>query len=128
MIPGYADHAANERTFLAWVRTGVAVIALGFVIEKFNIFLVTVDRTLPPGTISPARMQKLTGPLAHYGGFVLTLGGVSLIVFALIRFVQTKRRLAVAENRPEGIGGATLTILLATLLFVAGFSAYLALG
>ena len=32
MIQGYADHAGNERTFLAWVRTGIAVIALGFVI------------------------------------------------------------------------------------------------
>ena len=38
MIPGYSDHAANERTFLAWVRTGIAVIAFGFVIEKFNLF------------------------------------------------------------------------------------------
>lgn len=128
MIPGYADHAANERTFLAWVRTGVAVIALGFVIEKFNIFLLTVERTLPPGTIAPARMQKLSQPLAHYGGFVLTLGGVGLIIFALIRFLQTKRRLAAMESRPEGVGGATLWVLLATLLFVAGFSAYLALG
>jgi putative membrane protein len=27
MIRGYSDHAANERTFLAWVRTGIAVIA-----------------------------------------------------------------------------------------------------
>ena len=39
MIRGYSDHAANERTFLAWVRTGIAVIAFGFVIEKFNLFL-----------------------------------------------------------------------------------------
>ena len=31
-----------------------AVIALGFVIEKFNIFLLTVERTLPPGTIALA--------------------------------------------------------------------------
>lgn len=128
MIPDYANHAANERTFLAWVRTGVAVIALGFVIEKFNIFLLTVERTLPAGTINPARLQKLSTPLAHYGGFVLTLGGVCLIVFALIRFVQTRRRLDVAETRPDSVGGATLGFLLATLLFVAGFSAYLALG
>ena len=28
MIKGYSDHAANERTFLAWVRTGIAIIAL----------------------------------------------------------------------------------------------------
>jgi uncharacterized membrane protein YidH (DUF202 family) len=37
MIRGYSDHAANLRTFLAWVRTGIAVIAFGFVIENFNL-------------------------------------------------------------------------------------------
>jgi putative membrane protein len=37
MIRGFSDHAANERTFLAWVRTAIAVIAFGFVIEKFNL-------------------------------------------------------------------------------------------
>jgi len=42
MIRGYSDHAANERTFLAWVRTGIAVIAFGFVIEKFNLFVLTM--------------------------------------------------------------------------------------
>jgi uncharacterized membrane protein YidH (DUF202 family) len=42
MIRGYSDHAANERTFLAWVRTGLAVIAFGFVIEKFNLFVLTM--------------------------------------------------------------------------------------
>jgi Domain of unknown function (DUF202) len=31
MIRGYSDHAANERTFLAWLRTSIAVIAFGFV-------------------------------------------------------------------------------------------------
>jgi uncharacterized membrane protein YidH (DUF202 family) len=49
MIEGYRDHAANERTFLAWVRTGIAVIALGFVIEKrarrFDIAAADPDRT-----------------------------------------------------------------------------------
>jgi putative membrane protein len=42
MIRGYRDHVANERTFLAWVRTGIAVIAFGFVIEKFSLFVLTV--------------------------------------------------------------------------------------
>jgi hypothetical protein len=42
MIHGYGDHAANERTFLAWVHTGIAVIAFGFVIEKFNLFMLTI--------------------------------------------------------------------------------------
>ena len=39
MIRGYSDHAANERTFLAWLRTSIAVIAFGFVIERFGLFV-----------------------------------------------------------------------------------------
>jgi putative membrane protein len=30
MIPRFTDHAANERTYLAWVRTAIAVMAFGF--------------------------------------------------------------------------------------------------
>ena len=32
MIPFYNDHAANERTFLAWIRTGLTIMAFGFVL------------------------------------------------------------------------------------------------
>ena len=39
MIKNFADHAANERTFLAWVRTAIAVMAFGFLIERFDLFL-----------------------------------------------------------------------------------------
>ena len=39
MITRYSDHAANERTFLAWVRTAIAMMAFGFVIERFDLFL-----------------------------------------------------------------------------------------
>ena len=39
MIKRYSDHAANERTFLAWVRTAIAVMAFGFVIERFDLFV-----------------------------------------------------------------------------------------
>ena len=49
MISGYSDHSANERTFLAWVRTGIAVIAFGFVIEKFNLFVLTLANVSPAG-------------------------------------------------------------------------------
>jgi putative membrane protein len=34
MIAHYTDHAANERTFLAWIRTGLAVAAFGFFLIK----------------------------------------------------------------------------------------------
>jgi putative membrane protein len=31
------DHLANERTFLAWVRTGVAIVVFGFAIGRFSL-------------------------------------------------------------------------------------------
>jgi putative membrane protein len=33
------DHLANERTLLAWVRTGVAIIGLGFIVARFGLLL-----------------------------------------------------------------------------------------
>jgi uncharacterized membrane protein YidH (DUF202 family) len=35
----FTDHSSNERTFLAWLRTGIAVVGFGFVVEKFNLFI-----------------------------------------------------------------------------------------
>ena len=35
----FRDHAANERTMLAWLRTGIALMAFGFAIARFALFL-----------------------------------------------------------------------------------------
>lgn len=32
-------HQANERTMLAWIRTGIALMAFGFAIARFGVFL-----------------------------------------------------------------------------------------
>ena len=44
MIERYSDHAANERTFLAWIRTAIAVMAFGFLVERFDLFLQIAGR------------------------------------------------------------------------------------
>ena len=100
MIRDYANHAANERTFLAWVRTGIAIIALGFVIEKFNLFLLTVAKTLAAEAPYPIQMQKLSGPVGRFGGLALILGGVALIALSASRFIRTRRLLAADETFP----------------------------
>jgi len=82
MIRGYSDHAANERTFLAWVRTGIAIIAFGFVVEKFNIFL----RSLAAATSGElAARLRIGGPLGRGEGIAIIIGGAVLIVVATIR-------------------------------------------
>lgn len=42
------EHLAVERTFLAWVRTGLAIISLGFVVAKFGVWLSEISSRLDP--------------------------------------------------------------------------------
>jgi putative membrane protein len=128
MIRGYSDHAANERTFLAWVRTGIAVIALGFVIEKFNLFVLTVASSTSAEVAHRLQLEKLSSPLGRYGGHALIFGGLALIVVATARFVRTGRLLDEPEVHSASSVRAELILSVALVLFVAGLSTYLVLG
>jgi putative membrane protein len=126
MIPDYANNAANERTFLAWIRTGVAVIALGFVIERFNLFLLAL--AAGAGESDLIRLHRLASPAGRYGGIALVWAGVTLILVATARFLQTARLLEDARQHAPRTTHLTLFALSALVLAVAGFSAWLAVG
>src|SRR4029077_18661488 len=86
MITRYSDHAANEGTFLAWVRTAIAMMAFGFVIERFDLFL----RYAAPF----AAQQKIAphgGEYANAAGLAFIVLGIAIIVIAGWRFVQTAK-------------------------------------
>src|SRR5207253_11146577 len=89
MIRDYRDHSANERTFLAWVRTGIAVIAFGVVIEKFNLFVLTMANASSLDAGRRLQLERLSGPLGRYDGFALILLGIAVVVVAATRFVRT---------------------------------------
>jgi putative membrane protein len=125
MIGGYSDHAANERTFLAWVRTGIAVIAFGFVIEKFNLFLLTVAA----GLASEARhsqLATLSGRIGRYEGLVLILGGVGIVVLATVRFMRITRLLDDSQVHSASGVRTELIVSAALVLVVTSYSLYLA--
>jgi putative membrane protein len=128
MILGYSDHSANERTFLAWVRTGIAVIAFGFVIEKFNLFVLTMADTNSLDAGRRLQLERLSGPLGRYDGLALILLGITLIVVSTTRFIRTGQLLD--DQETHRVGGVRAELLLSTALalIVAGFSTYLALG
>jgi putative membrane protein len=128
MIPGYSDHAANERTFLAWVRTGVALIAFGFVIEKFNLFVLAMANANSLDAGHRLELERLSGPLGRYDGLALILLGIAAVVVAATRFVRTRQLLDDQETHSAAGVGAELLLSAALALIVAGFSTYLALG
>jgi len=72
MIKSYSDYAANERTFLAWVRTAIALMAFGFLLERFDLFLQMAAVTLG------ARTPRLAGEgLGRDVGLGLLAAGAS---------------------------------------------------
>jgi len=127
MIRGYGDHAANERTFLAWVRTGIAVVAFGFVVEKFNLFLATVASSALGEDVRRLHLQRLSGPFGHYDGLALIFGRAAIVVLATARFVRTTRRLDDLEEHPAESVRAELIVAAGLVLLVAGYGVYLAL-
>ena len=54
-----ADHLANERTFLAWIRTSLAVIGLGFAVAKFGTWLRELSGQSELGLGRPRGKQQL---------------------------------------------------------------------
>jgi len=86
MIERFRDHAANERTFLAWVRTAVATMAFGFLVEKFDLFLEVAGVSLAGRAPSPT--GQLVGNVA---GLALIVLGGGMMVVAAVRFRRTVR-------------------------------------
>ena len=127
MIRGYSDHAPNERTFLAWVRTGIAIVVFGFVIKKFNLFLLMIaDADAVKGR--RAALERLSGPVGRYEGLALILVGLPLIVAAAIRFIQVRRLLADQETHDVGGYGPDLVLSGVLALAIAAYSIYLLLS
>lgn len=87
MIPQFSDHAANERTYLAWVRTGISIIAFGFVLERFSLFLHTVSESF--GDKSPVEISRG----GREAGLAMVLAGLLALVVATWRFAATQRKL-----------------------------------
>lgn len=128
MIPQYSDHAANERTFLAWVRTGIAIIALGFVVEKFYLVLIELAQA---GSLPARKLSRLPVPTwqtSRFDGGALVLVGVVIIVIASIRFVRTNRMLSDPRNFSDE--SVRLEIILSVVLttIIAAISVHLAFG
>lgn len=84
LIKNFADHSANERTYLAWVRSAVALIGFGVVMER--VYLLSRDSLISVDP-DPKSEWSLT---AEFAGLAMVLLGVLILVVATIKFYQRK--------------------------------------
>lgn len=115
MKKNFGDHSANERTFLAWIRTGIAIMAFGFLVEKFTLFLDYIGIVFEKNPQSDARFFD---PFVPWMGFIFMALGVIAILVASARFYWNAKQidsesLFVAEK-------AWMNVLLGILIGLAG--------
>jgi inner membrane protein YidH len=111
------DHLANERTFLAWVRTGAAIVVFGFAIGRFAIAM----RQLTALVGHPVR----TAGLSVWMGAGSIVAGVMLVVAGLAWYRKTRAQLDGGTFQPAGFVLDLVTILTVVFgLVLAGYLIY----
>jgi putative membrane protein len=115
MITRYTDHAANERTFLAWIRTGLAVIAFGFFLVKLNVFVDATGGGSPPHPVAD-NADAFTAIAAHYAGLAMVATGIVIIGRSSAGFERVRRAIdrdeviRMPRSRAESLLAAALAI------------------
>ena len=105
-----SDYLANERTFLAWIRTSIAVMSLGFVVAKFSLWLRVLGARMQPQ--APLRSTGTSLPL---GVGMMAFGSV-LAIAAFMHYRAVNRAIA----RGEGGSGDRLIMGVAMLVALLG--------
>ncbi len=114
---------AAERTLLAWMRSGLTVIALGFVVARFGLFLTMMAASASPGA-APAR----AGPHwpSHALGIALVLFGAGTVFAALYNHRAYVRSLPSVDVPRLPIPWLTTFLCLAVAIVGVLLAAYLA--
>ena len=105
-----SDHLANERTFLAWIRTSVGIMAFGFVVVKFSLFVKQVSLILGKENVIQNR-----GYSAIVGIILVAVGTVTSVL-SYLRYSQTAKQL---EEGVYSHSSLLITVLTAFIFLVS---------
>jgi len=112
------EHLANERTFLAWLRTCIALMGLGFVVARFSLFLrefgiITKNQTIPSNLPDPFSSTIL--------GMSMIGLGILLIIYALVNYIKTQKAIeaGVYVPRPSIVYLSTIVIVVFGVITIA---------
>ena len=102
------EHLANERTFLAWVRTSIGIMAFGFVVVKFSLFVKQI------GIVLGKQIILQQHGFSNIIGIVLVAAGSSSLILSFIQYKRTEKQI----NNGNYISSSWLTGALAIFIFL----------
>jgi putative membrane protein len=120
------QYLANERTFLSWVRTSIALIGLGFIISKFSFFLtefrIIIQRYSADSTeLNSYGSQSPIDQISNWIGIGTVSLAILLILFALKNYLNTDRSIKTQTYLPNQktiYFTTAIIILLSVFVFV----------
>lgn len=93
------DHLANERTFLAWTRTSIGIMAFGFVVEKFSLFVKEMATFLGKPHIENTP-HILQGASSIFGIALVALGAL-ICLLAFIKYKMIFNQIEDKDFKPS---------------------------
>lgn len=102
------DHLANERTFLAWMRTSIALMGFGVVIARLRLFV-------PPTVPTPGNGWKL--------GLIFSLVGLVTVFVSTRHYFSVRHNIDANAYEPPALG--VIIFSLSIMLLGAGVIYYL---
>jgi putative membrane protein len=105
-----SEHLANERTFLAWIRTAIGIMAFGFVVVKFSIFLRRISILMGKDIV-----DKSHGYSDVIGIIIVATGALTLFL-SLLRFQKVKAE--IIKDQYHSASG-TLIVLVSFIIIIS---------
>ena len=100
------EHLANERTFLAWMRTSIGIMAFGFVVVKFALFVKQISMML-----GKEYLIHSTGYSGIVGIILVSVGAVTAIL-SFIKYKQTEKQLNEGNYKYSSLLITLLTVFI----------------
>lgn len=115
-----SEYLANERTFLAWVRTSITIISFGFIVAKFNVWLHEIV-----GNANPRTNMRMVNSSLPIGVAMMVLGGI-LAVLAAWRYNVTL--INIERGRVKADRGLIILVTALIVVLVAATIIYVFLS
>ena len=109
---------AAERTFLAWIRTGLGLMGVGFAVARFGLFL----RQLRAGE---AHITVHGTGVSVWSGVAVVFLGVVVLVAAIVQHVVLIRELRTGTWRPGRVSRSAVVLAVLLALVGVGMAVYL---
>jgi putative membrane protein len=124
---------ANERTFLAWVRTCIALIGLGFIIakfglliEEFNVVLLQSVSEVTKTPIASLQSKSLFDHTSSLVGIEIVIISILLILFALKNYYNVSKEIRNGKYAPKHtIMYVTAAVFIAISIVIIFYLSYI---